>query len=341
MSEIKLHPKGCRCKSVLISEHPKNKTNIVFLIFRIILISVFGIGFISLIGLTSAVTTQPFQGGTNWGFSGVQYNTPGSYRTFSQDYASVYWPILGDREKCEAQSDFLIFIRPGGCSPNVVRSDLLEEQNVPVFCKIDVVKLNPLVDISQLKSVRFSGDFGKYVAGVNFHPNAEAISSGYDSLENPLINDAGYVVVVLKRIQAEKDMPDSVIVNLTGVLRYDAKNFFGAGQQNFYLNVVDAQNWSIGDNYKDNSFFKGRGYLKLDDVQGERAYVSVYRDKDTKLTSFVLEKGKTSSVYYMPGFYCKAGISLRLDDLIGKVKKVVLEVDDNQLSLVENERFLD
>jgi len=34
---------------------------------------------------------------------------------------------------CREGQDFLIQIAPFGCTPAVVRSDLLEEQNVPVF----------------------------------------------------------------------------------------------------------------------------------------------------------------------------------------------------------------
>ena len=47
-------------------------------------------------------------------------------------------------EICISGQDFIIRIVPGGCTPPVVRSDLLAEQNVPVFCQIDALKINPL-----------------------------------------------------------------------------------------------------------------------------------------------------------------------------------------------------
>ncbi len=280
-----------------------------------------------------------FHGGdeTNWGFSAPQYNRPGSYRSFSGSQASTYWPILANREQCEATSDFVMFIRPGGCTPTVVRSDLLEEQNVPVFCKVDVVKINPLIDVSQLKSVRFKGQYGKYIAGVNFHPNAEAIYSNKNDLDNPLINDAGYVVVILKRIAREDDMPESVKINLTGVLRYDAQNFFGSDTKNYYLNVMEDNDWTANNDYKENTFFKGRGYLRADWVDGNKAKISIYRDKEHVLNSFILEKGQTSRTYYIPGFYCRAGVKVRLDSIEAGVERVKLEVDDNQIKEVNGE----
>ena len=88
-------------------------------------------------------------------------------------------------------------------------------------------------------------------------PNKEAIDYYGKVLRNPVINDVGYVVVILKRVEREKDMPDSIKVNLTGVLRYNAENFFGTGQSHYYLSTTDSDEWDLGDNYKENSFFIG------------------------------------------------------------------------------------
>ncbi len=293
------------------------------------------------LGIVSAAASD--FSATTWRYSAnAQFYRPGAYQTFSQSQASIYWPILSTPDKCEATTDFLMFIRPRSCSPMVVRSDLLEEQNVPVFCKVDVVKINPLVDITKLKSVKFTGDYGQYVSGVSFHPNNDAIYSNRVYLDNPLINDAGYVVVVLKRIQAEKDMPDEVKINLTGVLRYDSEGIYGPGQNTYYLETEDDDTkWELGDNYKENSIFKGEAYLRAEWIEPDSARISIYRDKDTRLNTFNLKKGETSGTYYMPGFYCKARVKVRLDDVVAGVKKVLLEVDDNQIWLVEGQKFLD
>jgi len=63
------------------------------------------------------------------------------------------WPILNDIEndQCEAATDFVIGIPPGGCTPTVVPSDLLEEQNVPVFCQLYAVRINPLIKVSSIR----------------------------------------------------------------------------------------------------------------------------------------------------------------------------------------------
>lgn len=275
-------------------------------------------------------------------YSNVQYFTPNSYNSYSMTQATTYWPNLSNAEKCEANMDFYMNIRPDGCTPRVVRSDLLEEQNVPVFCRVDILKLNPLIEVSQIKSVSYnSNGSNKYIAGVGFHPNREAIYSQKGFLNNPLINDAGYVVVVLKRIPAEKDMPDSIKVNLTGALTFDAFGFYGSGSNNYYLKPVDNEYWGIGDNYKENSIFKGQAYLRAEDIESSSAKISVYADKDTRISSLVLQQGQTSNKIYLPGFYCKAGFKMKLDAVTAGFKRVQLEVDDNTIWLTEGEKFLD
>lgn len=309
----------------------KMKNNLKLILIGILII--FNLNFVY--AATSSSSSMSFSDSN----VNAQLYAPGNYQTYSSQYASTYWPALSNPDKCEAKTDFYMMIRPGGCTPRVVRSDLLEEQNVPVFCKVDIIKINPLIDISEIKSVKFSGNAGSNVAGVSFHPNREAIYSQKGLLDNPLINDVGYVVVVLKSIQSEKDMPASIKVNLTGVLSYDSSGFYGSGKNNYFLDVADNDNWK--NNYKDNSIFKGKGYLRLEGIDDNYAAFSVYADAERKLTTFRLKKGETSGVYYMPGFYCKASMQVRLDEIVVGVNRVQLEVDDNRIWLLEGEKFLD
>ncbi len=50
-----------------------------------------------------------------------------------------------DESMCQQGTDFIIQIN--GCEPAPVTSDLLEEENVNVFCKLSAIKINPLVDV--------------------------------------------------------------------------------------------------------------------------------------------------------------------------------------------------
>ena len=136
---------------------------------------------------------------TNTFSTSTQYYQPSFNDIYAKQGISYkeFWPILSNPDKCEANQDFLVSMRPGGCQPAVVRSDLLEEQNAPVFCMLDAIKLNPLINVASVKSVTFKGKYPDTVAGVSFHPSNAALRIYNKVLDSKLMNDIGYVVVVL------------------------------------------------------------------------------------------------------------------------------------------------
>src|SRR3989344_1148815 len=83
--------------------------------------------------------------------SSANYQPQASFQSVygPDDRLNTYWPILGNKDQCLARQDVMLQVSPGGCQPTVVRSDLLAEQNVPVFCQIDALQINPLIDIEQ------------------------------------------------------------------------------------------------------------------------------------------------------------------------------------------------
>ena len=98
-----------------------------------------------------------------------------------------------DRSMCEAGQDFVLQIAPFGCSPTVVRSDLLEEQNVPVYCQIAATQINPLIDVKAIDYMTFTGQTPPEVSGVGFHPNKAALGTGRSTtLDNyPILENIG------------------------------------------------------------------------------------------------------------------------------------------------------
>lgn len=290
---------------------------------------------------------------TDHGFSSPQYYQP----TFSEFYSregidyKTYWPILSDREKCEARQDFVLFVPPGGCSPSVVRSDLLEEENVPVFCQVAAIKINPLIDVSWIKSMSFSTrEKSPEVSGVGFHPSRAALRTYYEKFSSPVTDNIGYAVVVLKRQPNEKRLPDEVNVSLKARIIYDMEKAFGTGKAVYYLPIIDEKEWER--NYEDYSIWKGKAFIRLKWLENNKAALVLYEsveDRERRLGGTILEKidsydldrGKTSPIIYLPGFYCRAGVRLRLDDIVAPGNKAKIEVDNSIFWLREGERFLD
>ncbi len=254
---------------------------------------------------------------------------------------SAYWPIL-DPEQCRARQDLLLQVSPAGCTPGVVRSDLLAEQNVPVFCQIEALKLNPLIDIKEINNIHFQGSYPKEVLGAGFHPAKAALRTHDILLGSPLLNNIGYAVVVLKKNEKEREQPDFVIVNLTGIVRYNSGNALGIGRSEFYLSEMGDDEWERERNKQ--SFWKGRFFLRLEDADSNSARVSIYSG-DRKVTTISAERGKSQEPVYLPGSYCRAGIRVEFLGLEAAEKKAKIEISDESgsdvIDVYEDSKFMD
>jgi len=308
----------------------KRIRNITYL--GILLVGIFFFSFVS-----AAEFNNPQPGD----FNGVQSYQPSFNTYYSSSDIATYWPIMRDIEndQCDAKSDFIIMIRPGGCtSGGVVRSDLLAEQNVPVFCQLDAIKINPLIKVSSIKSISFQGDYPEEIAGISFHPARAAIRTYDTLLGSPLLNNIGYVVIILKRNPKEAELPDFVSGNLTATIHYDAEEAYGVGRGEFYLPVMSDSDWESS--YVNYEFWQGKGFLRATDIQKDRAKIALYTDKEHVFNSIILEEGATSGKMYFPGFYCKAGVQVKLNKVTGPEKQARLNVDGESLWVREGSRFL-
>ncbi|MEX0920493.1 MAG: hypothetical protein WDZ69_02845 [Candidatus Pacearchaeota archaeon] len=255
-----------------------------------------------------------------------------------------------DRGMCESGQDFLLQVSPTGCAPSIVRSDLLESQNVPVFCPIVATKLNPLIDVDTIDRVTFSPEGRpEGVSGVGFQPARAALGRPGAELTQPVLNNVGYAVIVLRQERNESAMPDFVEGNLTARIRYDVHNAFGVGQSSFYLPVMSDTEWNR--DFVQSSFWQGRGFLRAESVNDDRASISVYSDRETgsrtgtnkrRVATENLVVGESSRDIFMPGFnFCAGSMNLRLDDIENPDTTARLEINGDVFEFREGERFLD
>ncbi len=277
-------------------------------------------------GSSSFGGTGSFSGTSSGaGYYSSQYRP--SFDTYYGQNVNTYWPILGDRETCEGRQDLLLGVAPFGCQPLVVRSDLIADQNVPVFCQIDAAKINPLIDINQIQNVRFVGQYPIEVAGVGFHPARAALRTNNILLGSPLINNIGYVVVVLKRQPDESKLPDNINLTLGAQLDYVTGNAYGIGKTEFALTPIADKDWE-SEKLK-NSFWNGRYFVRLEQVDSNFADVSVYNG-DRKIVTVRNEKGKESKEVYLPGMYCRAGLKVAYDGFTSADNKARIEISSDQ-----------
>ncbi len=252
-----------------------------------------------------------------------------------------------DRSMCEAGQDFVLQIAPFGCEPAVVRSDLLEEQNVPIYCQISATQINPLIDVKAIQYINFKGETPREVAGIGFFPNQAALGNGRSTeLENhPILENVGYAVIVLRQNDNESEMPDYVEGNLTAEIRYNIENAAGVGRASFYLPLMEDKEFE--QKYSAYGFWDGRGYLKAEEISEEGATISVYSGRSNQggmqvLNTVGLRKGQTSNPIYMTGFdYCLANMKLRLDDITYPTERASLRINGDYAEVAKDEEFLE
>ena len=254
-----------------------------------------------------------------------------------------------DSRMCEAGQDFVLQVAPLGCTPAVVRSDLLEEQDTWVYCPIAATKINPLIKIEAINYLTFKNEeFSKYVSDIGFHPVRSALGV-QDKVTSPVLENIGYAVVKLKRIPTEAEMPDFVEGNVTARLVYDIENAFGTFRTGFYLKPMKDEEWNK--EFLRNGFWRGKGYIRAEDVQSDKATISVYSGNtisrssgsyQQKLATFSLKKGEESQQVYLPTFdYCLGGLKVKLDDIKDPDTTARLKINADDVEVVRGEKFLD
>jgi len=243
-----------------------------------------------------------------------------------------------NRNQCNFQDDFVMIIPPGGCSPAVVRSDLLEEQNVPVFCKVTGLNINPLVDVSRIRSVRFRGEYPRGISGVSYYPSKAALGRRSQFQKAPVDNDLGYLVVILSRNAVESEMPDFVEGNVTAIIDYQSNGAFGIADGDFYLSDISEDEWQA--EYRDFGFWNGRGYIRADSIGEDRATISIYRDVDNVQSRVTLKKGETSRDIFLSGNICGGGMKVRLENIGAPVEAALLQINDQQIWVAQGDRII-
>lgn len=262
-----------------------------------------------------------------------------------------------DKSMCQEGTDFIVQIVPYSCQPAVVRSDLLEEEDVPVFCQLAAVQINPLVDVEAIRSMHITQK--EPVPGIKtigYLPSQSAlglIPSG--ELENPVLNNLGYVVIIVGKNANESSMPDYINGTLNAKIRYDVENAWGVGKAEFLLPSLTDNEWK--ERFRQYGFWKGNGYLRASGITDDEATIYVYADATvaTSLPSkgereysqlghayYELQVGEESPEIYLPGFHpCMAGLKLKLNGVEDPDTRVRLRVNEEVVEVKKNEEFLD
>ncbi|MEM2956233.1 MAG: hypothetical protein QW041_01495 [Candidatus Pacearchaeota archaeon] len=258
--------------------------------------------------------------------------------TSSAQITSEYIYGRNISESCTEGQDFIIEVPPGACQPAVVRSDLLEEQSVPVYCNIIGIKVNPLIDVPYIRSITPLGFTStKDVAGIHFYPakaSLRALPGMIPEGTPSSINNLGWLVVLLKQKTTEKEIPEKIELNLTARIKYDMQNSFGIAESELTLTEMNENEWEkVSERY---SFWRGKGYVRAARIDENTASFVVYDSSKRSKQTINVKVGETSQPAYLTGFYCAGGVKLNLEKIDFPSVKARLNVNGIERLLSEN-----
>lgn len=275
---------------------------------------------------------------------------------FSRTDNPYYYPSLNDpsnfltwrSEFCNQTEgmDFLVQIPPDACSPSPVTSDLLEEQNVPVLCKLTGIKINPLISVPNIKRVvPIVENQSKEIAYISFYPARSALGN-YNfndqfqvSQGSPTMSNLGYLLLFLKQQPVEKNMPKNVSAKIAVNITYDVAKTYGISTEQFLLPILTPQEWS--NSHTKYGFWHGKGYLRLQEIKDQNAKIAVYTKPGASPISILdLREGKSGQVN-LPGYYCDGPVNISLEEIKIPSDSARFIINGNSYILSERDEFAD
>ncbi len=289
---------------------PVKKT--LFSILSILLIVLFSYGF-------QLANAQPMQ----------YYEKPEQFFLFLNDSCNQI-----------ESTDFIVYSKPFSCSPAVVTSDLLEERPVVVFCKVAGLKINPLIEMPMIKSIRVRLiNRSKVVSSAVFHPARLAstidFTKEFELRGTPTITDLGYVTIYLQPMP-EEEMPENVTVQLQAEIQYDVARLYGIDRNELWLAKLDDEEWQK--NFNDYAIFNGRAFARLIDVTGSSATISIYDKNLMYPYTITLKEGERKKIP-LAGFYCPTYYSIELSSIDIAKPTAYIYINGKLYSVVEGESF--
>jgi hypothetical protein len=140
--------------------------------------------------------------------------------------------------------------------------------------------------------------------------------------------DLGYLVLNLKQIKEEQKLPDEIELNMTARFYFDSHPKFSIfGAQDLLLEPSpNKQTWLSN---KDGAFWSNKGYVRLIEIDSNKAKFEVYDGSLKSIKNFELRKNQEETMKL------SGGVSF-LDDLVTvKLKELLVPESIAKLSILE------
>ena len=250
-------------------------------------------------------------------------------KTRSRDEAKTY-NIPDDDSSLEEEIGEDIVINIDQYQPRIIRTSLLEEQDINVYALLAGIPSNPIISIDKITgisvkpvkiktkpedkkvtigSVRYIKPQGQGYAGFNYLSDANSgitrsrnSGSFTDFGYTPEIdyNNLGTVVVPIKRIPKEKDVPDSIDIELEGKISLYVAEDLGHSKYHMALQQLSEAEWLK----QKESYQFYAGYVRAVSIEKNTAEFDVYDVNGNKITKAPISiRERERKVFRTKSFY--------------------------------------
>jgi hypothetical protein len=210
-----------------------------------------------------------------------------------------------DWEEIEEEQEFddqdtgeSIYMRVSSYEPTILTSNLVEDNDVKVYAFLSGFTLGTLIgsdsnvepsfgniEIESVKVKPANVETRDYVKGYKYiKPNLVEMDSFLSSDGISDMGTLGYLVLTLKQIEKEEDIPDEFNLSFTGEIYFsEAERLYYLAQSSLVLpEDDDYEQWEDGlDEFGSNYwFFGGRGLIRARNVADNSVDLTVYSNKD-------------------------------------------------------------
>ncbi len=194
-----------------------------------------------------------------------------------------------------------IIINVDQYQPTVLPTALVEDQGATVFALLKGTPTNPTIDIPSITRV-----VSQPVKITTIPPNKPVSLGPIQYIQPPrtsggiTYDNMGYLVIPIRRIPKEADVPDQIDVEMVSRIFFDVSAGLGFSSKDDVLTKQEYKNWL---QEKDRHSFYA-GYIRADDIQENKATIVVYDNNMNQVAAATVNEGSTSSIMntYKPGF---------------------------------------
>jgi len=215
---------------------------------------------------------------------------------------------LSDLFSSEEETGESIIINVDGIEPITLTTDVIENQNAPVYVYLkgttlgglafgaESPKSTPFYGLPKIRSVNIvpaDAETRKYFSGYQY---VRPLKGQYVSKDGLI--DFGYLIVILKRIPKESDVPDQITLAFDADVRFDLESGFGNfGSEDLVLTEqANEQSWKqdLKQNKK-STFWGSTGLVRASRVDQNSVSLTIYNGLQQPISSLTLKEGETSS----------------------------------------------